>query len=101
MSLQPVASQGRALIEKATKLGVPMDDLLTADGEEVAWTALKDFKATINGVLVEFCKGDPIRERPDQRTAKWPMSGCLAGIHIVATRYDGTAHQDINRNGDA
>jgi hypothetical protein len=50
------------LVEKALKLGVPIDDLLTADGEEVAWTAMKDFKASINGVLVEFREGDPIRE---------------------------------------
>jgi hypothetical protein len=35
MSLQPVASQGSALIEKATKLGVPMDDLLTAERHQI------------------------------------------------------------------
>jgi hypothetical protein len=83
MSLQPVASQGSALIEKATKLGVPMDDLLTADGEEVAWTALKDFKATINGVLVEFRKGDPIRERHqinELRNGRCPVASLEATL---------------------
>jgi hypothetical protein len=39
--------QGRALIGKAVDLGVPIDDLLTVDGEEIAWTVLRDFKAQI------------------------------------------------------
>ena len=55
--------QDKALIEKARALGVPIDGLLTADGEEIAWKADKDFNAPINGVLVEFHKGDPIRQR--------------------------------------
>jgi hypothetical protein len=63
MPPQPAVPQGKTLIEKARTLGVPIDDLLTADGEEIAWKADKDFNAPINGVLVEFHKGDPIRER--------------------------------------
>lgn len=62
MSPQPDVSKGKELIERAHKLGIPVDDLLTADGEEIAWTALKDFKVPIKEVLVEFRKGDPIRE---------------------------------------
>jgi hypothetical protein len=64
MPPQPVAPQGKALVEKARTLGIRIDDLLTADGREIAWKADKDFKAPINGVLVEFSKGDPIRDWP-------------------------------------
>jgi hypothetical protein len=62
MSSQPTISQGKALMQKARELGVPVDDLLTSDGLEIAWRVLKDFKVSINGVLVEFRKDDPIRE---------------------------------------
>jgi hypothetical protein len=62
MTLQPGVSQGKAMIEEAKKLGVPADDLLTADGREVAWTPTTDFRITINGVLVELRKGEPIRD---------------------------------------
>jgi hypothetical protein len=62
MSPEAVVSQGKALIDKARALGVPMDDLLTSDGQEIAWGSLRDFKVPIDGVLVEFRKGDPIRD---------------------------------------
>jgi len=54
------ASEEKALREKALTLGVPI--VLGADSETIAWTALRDFKASINGVLLEFHKGDPIRD---------------------------------------
>jgi hypothetical protein len=63
MSRQPAASRGRALIDIGRQVGIQMDDLLTVDGEEIAWGAVKDFNAPINGVLVSFHKGEPIRDR--------------------------------------
>ena len=63
MSRQPRASGGKALIDRGRQLSVQMDDLLTVDGEEIAWGAVKDFNAPINGVLVSFHKGEPIRDR--------------------------------------
>jgi hypothetical protein len=64
MPPQPAAPQGKALIEKARMLGIPIDDLLTADGGEIALKADRDFKVSINGVLVEFHKSEPIRDWP-------------------------------------
>jgi hypothetical protein len=62
MTTRSALSEGKELIQTALKLNIPTDDLLTIDGEEVAWTALRDFKVPINGVLIEFHKGDPVRE---------------------------------------
>jgi hypothetical protein len=64
MPPEPTVSQGKMLIEKARMLGIPIDDLLTADGEEIALKADRDFSATINGVLVAFKKDQPIRDWP-------------------------------------
>jgi len=75
--LSTTGPQGKALIEKARTLGVPIDDLLTTDGEEVAWRVLRDFKMSINSVLVEFRKGDPIRESyriNELRNARCPVA---------------------------
>jgi hypothetical protein len=62
MSTKPTLSEGKELIKMALNLSIPIDDLLTTDGAEIAWMALKDFKVPINGVLSEFRKGDLIRE---------------------------------------
>ena len=61
-SRQATPSPGKAIIDNGRQLGVPMDDLLTVDGEAIAWRALKDFNVTINGTFVSFSKGEPIRD---------------------------------------
>jgi hypothetical protein len=77
MPPQPVVPQGKALIEKARTLGIPIDDLLTTDGKEIALKADRDFNVQINGVLVKFHKGEPIRDGPqivDLRKGRCPVT---------------------------
>jgi hypothetical protein len=71
------------LIERAKNLDVPIDDLLTADGEEIAWKADRDFHATINGVLIEIRKDEPIRDWPliiELRKGRCPVTSLEAGL---------------------
>lgn len=77
MPPQPVVPQGKALIEKARTLGIPIDDLLTTDGKEIALKADRDFDVQINGVLVKFHKGERIRDWPqivDLRKGRCPVT---------------------------
>jgi len=67
----------RMWIEKAQMLGVPISDLLTVDGGEIAWKADKDFRVQINGTLVEFRKDEPLRDPhliAETRKGRCPVS---------------------------
>jgi hypothetical protein len=101
MTPQPVMPQGTALIEKARALGVPTDDLLTADGEEIAWKADRDFKAPINGVLLEFHKDEPIRDWPqiiELRKGRCPVSSLESELwrRVTMAQADKMASGDIS-----
>jgi hypothetical protein len=58
-----VETEDQDLIERASKCRVPVDDLMTVDGQAIAWVAQQDFRVWINGVLREFRGGDRIRDR--------------------------------------
>jgi hypothetical protein len=67
-------------------IGIPIDDLLTAGGEEIALKADRDFNVQINGVLVKFHKDEPIRDWPqivEFRKGRCPVTSLE--IRIVAT----------------
>jgi hypothetical protein len=52
--------RGRALLEKAGRLGVVTEDLLASDREQVAWKAIRDFDVNLNGVTASYKEGQLI-----------------------------------------
>jgi len=53
--------QGTALLAQARKLGVSMDDILTTDGQQLAYVVLSDFTYTLK-VTTTHKKGERIRD---------------------------------------